>query len=165
MNRYLHFLGLLVCGLGFGCVAGHRGPDLAAVGPAAVPAATSAATGTLVVHSAYVVGADFNARDRYRPAHSDYEIFTAGGALYERVHNQTGTMIPDAVPVTLPPGNYVVKAQANGWGTVSVPVVIKRGQRTAVFLEGGAPVPGETASNLARFVRLPDGEAVGWKAW
>jgi hypothetical protein len=50
-------------------------------------------------------------------------------------------------------------AQANGYGTVPVPVVIRADQVTTVHLEGGASWPNNAALVGSNPVRLPDGKS------
>ena len=121
--------------------------------------------GALVVYSAYVVNADFNSRDPYRPDYSDYEILTADGKLLRHVHNDTGTILQDPVIVQLPAGKYRVTARANGYGRVTVPVVIAACRLTTVHLEGGGSRPDRAAFNPTSAVQLPDGQIVGWRAF
>jgi len=120
--------------------------------------------GTLLVYSAFRRNADFNSRDPNRPEYSDYEIFSPDGQLQQRVHNNTGTILQDAASVTLPAGKYQIKARANGYGFVTVPVIIAEQQNTILHLEGGGFWPDESAFNQTNAVRLPDGLIIGWKA-
>jgi hypothetical protein len=108
------------------------------------------------------VNADFNTQDRYRQEYSDYRIYSADGQLRQRVHNDTGTALGSPVTVRLPPGQYRVVARANGYGTVTVPVVIATGGTTVIHLEGGN-WPDKAAFNETNAVRLPDGRIVGWR--
>ena len=52
-------------------------------------------------------------------------------------------------------------ARANGYGTVTVAVVVAANRVTTVHLEGGSS--DETADNQNDTVRLPDGNMVGWR--
>lgn len=138
---------------------------LAPVGPAPVNVdAVKTADGTLVVYSACQTNADCSTLDPDQPVYSDYEIYTAAGKLLQQVHNRWGGMLQDAAPVALPAGRYRVVARTNGYGVVTVPVVIGAGQRTVLHLEGGAGWPDRPAATAADTVRLPDGQIVGWKA-
>ena len=119
--------------------------------------------GTLVVYSAYKRNADFNSRDPYRQEYSDYKILTADGKLFRNVHNNSGTIFEDALTVELAPGDYRVVARSNGFGYVTVPVVIEAKQNTVLRLDG-SPWPDGSTSDPANAVRLPDGHIIGWKA-
>lgn len=125
---------------------------------------SSSANGTLVVYSAYDVGANWNARDPRRPVYSDYKIFSRDGNLLRAVHNDSGTMLQNAVPVELPAGKYRVVASANGYGRVTIPVVIEVNQTTILHLEGGGSWPNEAEFNQTNAVCLPDGQIIGWKS-
>lgn len=148
-----------------GCATGKSSMVLDAVGP--VPArceAVNTTDGTLVVYSAYETNADSTMLDPDRPEYSDYDILTAGGKLLRRVHNNSGTVLQDAVPVRLPAGHYRVVARTNGCGVVTIPVVIGVRQETVLHLDGDSAWPDKSAFNAANAVRLPDGQIVGWKA-
>jgi len=148
-----------------GCTTDQKGPVLDTVGPPMSHSSPATSTnGTLLAYSAYEVNADFNARDPNSPEYSDYKILTTDGKLLQRVHNNSGTILQDAVPVALPPGKYNVVARANGYGYVTVPVVIAARQTTVLHLEGGGSWPDESAFNQTNAVRLPDGVVIGWKA-
>jgi len=147
-----------------GCATNNNELILAPVGPSASQSAPMpSSNGTLVVYSAYKRNADFNSRDPYRQEYSDYKILTADGQLFRKVHNNSGSISEDALTVELAPGNYRVVARSNGYGYVTVPVVIKAKQNTVLRLDG-SPWPDETASDPANAVRLPDGHIIGWKA-
>jgi hypothetical protein len=147
------------------CASVNHHLTLDPVGP--LPGQSMGATtskGTLVVYSGYRVNADFNARDAHRSEFSDYSIYTMDGQLLKRVHNNDGTILQQVVPVSLPAGRYSVIARANGYGLVSVPVVIKSQQSTVICLESGVKWPGDSAISQTNAVCLPDGQVVGWKA-
>jgi hypothetical protein len=120
--------------------------------------------GTLVVYSAYAVNADFAGRDRRSPEYSDYKILTADGRLLRKVHNNSETILQDAVLAELAPGKYQVVAPANGYGHVTVPVIIETGRTTVLHLEGGGFWPDESVFNQTNAVRLPDGLIIGWRS-
>jgi uncharacterized protein with FMN-binding domain len=65
--------------------------------------------------------------------------------------------------VRIPAGNYKVQAQADGYGRVTVPVVVKADKLTEVKLQawGRKKSP---ATNEAVVVRFPNGFVVGWRA-
>jgi hypothetical protein len=117
----------------------------------------------LVVFSAYDQDAHFNDLP-YRRVHSDYSILTTDGKLLQTVHNDNGTSAGGPKEVLLPAGRYQVVARANGYGAVTVPIVIGTHQTTTVHLEGGNPCGNMAPSGQANPVRLPDGEIAGWRA-
>jgi len=148
-----------------GCATGQGGMTAGAVGPAPTGrAAANSTNGTLVVYSAFEVNADFNARDPYRPEYSDYKICSADGKFLRRIHNDSGTILQDPASVKLPVGQYCVVARANGYGDVTIPVVIGAGRNTVLHLAGGGSWPGPAAFNQTNAVRLPDGQFIGWRA-
>lgn len=167
MNRFRALIAIMAGAFLSGCATDNKRLVLDAVGPdPTLPqiAGTVATNGCLVVYSAYRRNADFNTRDSYRPESSDYKIFSNTGAFWQRIHNNSGNSLQSVVPVTLPAGEYKVKARANGYGYVVVPVVIMTKQTTILHLEGDGNWPNPSMFNQTNAVRLPDGLVVGWKA-
>jgi hypothetical protein len=147
-----------------GCAMSPHAVVLDTVGPAPEASPSTAdANGVLSVYSAYQASADFNVRDPYRHEYSDYKILRADGTLVQQVHNSSGSILQRPAQVTLPAGKYQVVASANGYGQVTVPVVIVGGRQTLVHLEGGFHWPDQRAFNQNNSVRLPDGDVVGWR--
>jgi hypothetical protein len=164
MKVYFTLAVLTAGGFLSGCMSGQNRLILDTVGPALNEAsATTSTNGILLVYSAYRRNADFNALDSRRPEYSDYKIFAADGTLLQHVQNNSGTVLQDPVPVALPPGKYTVIARANGYGFVTVPVLVAAQQTTVLHLEGGDPWPGASGFNQTNAVRLPDGRVIGWK--
>jgi len=164
MKTFFTLLAIAAGALLSGCATGKNGLALDTVGPPLPqPTAAISTNGTLVVYSAYEVNADFNARDPNRPEYSDYKILTTDGKLLQRVHNNSGTILQDPVSVELQPGKYNVVARANGYGYLTIPVIIAAQQNTILHLEGGGSWPDESAFNQTNAVRLPDGQIIGWK--
>lgn len=149
-----------------GCATGNNEFALDPVGPSqGQPSVAKATNGTLLVYSAFKRNADFGSRDPNSPEYSDYKIFTADGKLLKKVHNNSGTILQQAVPVGLSPGKYHVMAHANGYARyVVIPIVILAGETTILHLEGGGFWPDESVFNQTNAVRLPDGLVIGWKA-
>lgn len=164
MKGFFLLITLPAAGLLSGCATGDQ-MVLDPVGPppAQLVAGSTSATGTLLVYSATRRNADFDARDSRTSEYSDYKILSAGGTLLERVRNNSGSVLQDPAPVTLPPGKYTVVARANGYGLVAVPVKLSAGQTTVLHLEGSDPWPDKSAFNQTNAVCLPDGQTVGWK--
>jgi hypothetical protein len=142
-----------------------HGPELVLdpVGPAPSTSAPAAHTGTLMVFSAFEQGADFNSQ-LYRRHYTDYRILSADSRPLETVRNDCGTLVEAPKRVQLPAGTYRVVARANGYGEVTVPVVIRADRVTTVHLEGGPSWPNRRQLAGANPVRLPDGEIAGWRA-
>jgi len=147
-----------------GCASAQHGLTLNPVGPPSVQPTAANDTGTLVVFSAYDVTAAGVGDYEHRRHYSDYKIFSPDGKLLQTVHNDSNTVLREATRVKLPAGTYRVVAKANGYGMVTVPVVIEKNEVTTVHLEGGGSWPNESAFTQANAVRLPDGQIVGWRA-
>jgi hypothetical protein len=158
----------LVCAVLFsGCATGQNRLVLDVVGPdQSLPqiAQASATNGCLIVYSAYRRNADFNSRDPYHPEYSDYQIFSNPEGFSRRIHNNSGNSMQSVLPVRLAAGQYKVKARANTYGYVIVPVVILPNQTTILHLEGDGNWPDPSLFNQTNAVRLPDGLVVGWRA-
>lgn len=154
----------LTVGLLAGCAAQRHPLVLAPVGPAIPAHASDSHTGSLKVYSAYDAAAHFYSRTFDGEQYSDYRIVYPDGQLVQRVHNNTDTMIEEPATVSLPPGKYNVVARANGYGKVTVPVVIEEHRETVVHLEGGDSWNSTDRPNKQVAVCLPDGSPVGYRA-
>ena len=106
------------------------------ISPSPVSPSPTQPNGKLIVFSAYDVHAHFNDLP-YRRFYSDYRIYSEEGKFLESVHNQSDTPLDGPREVGLPPGNYQVRARANGYGTVSVPVKIEAHRATRIHLDDG----------------------------
>lgn len=158
-------LALLACG----CVEVHREQlALEAVGPAPQNPAISSSIGELQVYSAlqagYVQDRYGDMREEIVQQFSPYKIFRADGEPVLSVDNDRKSGVLEPEVARLAPGTYCVKARARGYGRVSVPVIIKSGERTVVHLEGGQMWPDKSVFNASNAVFLPNGTIVGWKA-
>lgn len=100
--------------------------------------------------------------DTYYP-HSGYHIYTASGVRWKHVPNRIDTTDESPMVVVLPAGNYKIVARADGYGRITVPVVINGGTLTEVNLEtwNRKKTP---PNNEAAVVQLPNGYVVGWRA-
>ena len=96
--------------------------------------------------------------------HTAYEIVAANGGVRQTVVNQTGAWGSEPSTVALAPGWYRIVARANGYGKVTVPVLIAAQATTVVHLEGGVSEPEEAKLAGSNTVRLPDGRIIGWRA-
>src|ERR1051325_4606775 len=155
---------LAACALFSGCASEERDVALDPVGPLPVPAARGIANGSLVVFSAYDVHGHFSSTDTRRRRHTDYKILSEDGKHLQTVHNDSGTLLEGPIPVSLPPGAYRIVARANGYGVVTLPVVLEANRVTEVHLEGGGSWGNRTTLKETEPVRLPDGRVVGWRA-
>ncbi len=97
----------------------------------------------------------------YYYPHTSYRIFDPAGQLVKFVPNHIGNMDESPAWVALPTGKYLVKAQSDVYGWVTVPVIIEAGTTTTVHLQSIWTGPSEPLRRA--LVRLPDGRPVGWK--
>lgn len=95
-------------------------------------------------------------------AHTDYWIYSTGGKRLKRVWNHQDPQDEQPATVTLAAGQYLIKAEAELYGLVMVPVTIKPGETTRVILQPGWTPPNSYPSS--ELVRFPDGYFVGWNA-
>ena len=147
-----------------GCVSSPNGLVLNPVGPAPGGSFGTGTSGMLQVYSALDSAPDFN-NSPYRSRYSDYKVYSADGTeLVKAVRNDTGKLIEGPPRIDLAVGRYRVIARANGYGEVTVPVVIKPNQTTAIHLEGSHWWPKSSQIFDANPVRLPSGQIVGWPA-
>src|SRR6266436_4130989 len=142
------------------CAAGRRSVALAPVGPPPLAHATRAHEGRLMVYSALDIGIP-GGRD-YVHYHSGYRIYSVDGKPLKYIANRVGASEEPGV-VSLPPGRYTIVARAAAFGTVTVPVVIEAGKTTSVHLDGSEPI-GSSENSESRFVSLPDGLIIDWRA-
>ena len=126
--------------LGSGCAFHERGLVLDPVGPAAFTSEPDPSNGSLVVYSALDQAPHFNGVS-YHIYYSDYKVLSDEGALLRKIHNDSDSVTEGPVRVKLQPGRYRVFARANGYGWITVPVVIATHQTTTVHLEGGDSWP------------------------
>jgi hypothetical protein len=140
-----------------GCSSTHNLAVTEPVGPGRSEAARS---GALQVYTATEEHADGD-NTYYRP-HKEYLVYTKKGQKVKFVLNHVGTMDETPSIVYLASGSYDVLAEAEGYGRVRIPVVIKANRTTVVHLERGWKAPENAqASDL---VRMPDGQPIGWRS-
>ena len=144
-----------------GCDDYQQNLVLAPVGPRPVQPASTGTQGSLVVFLAFET--DPNLDPEYA-RHSRYKIFAEDGKLLQVVRNDSGIHYQGPVSVELAPGSYRVVARANGYGPVTMPIVIAANQVTTLHLEGDGSSPDQASLTPANSVRLPDGRRVGWRA-
>jgi hypothetical protein len=164
LTAILHLAAML--GVVAGCATNQPLILHDAVGPLAPPVTSGNSEGRLIVYSATrVTTAD---QSEY-PIHTPYTVYGSGGKVVQRVTNTAGLYSQAPQAVSLPQGEYHVKALAAGSGYVVMPVIIVAGKTTIVDLDGTA-LPQDTDASAARsgsaaqWVRLPDGRVVGSRA-
>jgi hypothetical protein len=132
--------------------------SIAPVGPNPADAAGIAGNGQLEVYSALSGRSEGN-NPTWRQ-HSGYHILNSHGRRMEHVMNAPGYYSTLPRLVTLPAGDYIVKARAKGAVWTMVPVVIKPDEITRVHLDGHWQ-PGASGAEV---VMAPEGYPVGWRA-
>ncbi len=133
---------------------------LAPVGPGPfAQAATPPGSGQLQV---YTKTEEYWDDDLSYFPHTDYQIYSATGKRLEQVWNHHDHEDEYPTLVTLQPGRYTVKAWAEGYGLVIVPISIQANLKTLVVLQPGWN-PGQ-AVPATDLVRMPNGYDVGWRA-
>ena len=163
MKSFRAWMLLLAASLLAGCAFGEGGVVLAPVGPPPLKPEVPSSAGSLKVYTALDPGAHFNSLP-YHVFHGDYKILSEEGKFLKTVHNDSGTALEGPVRVYLPAGSYRVVAPANGYGTVTVSVLIEADRTTIVHLDGGGSWPNRAAMLQFDPIRLPDGRIVGWRA-
>ena len=138
---------------------------LAPVGPNPVGIEGMASQGELQVFSSLTEQSDNQNQGSDDPVwyqHTGYGIYSLDGKLVERVDNAKGHYSEAPLRVSLPAGRYLVRAEAEDYVSVEVPVVIERGRTTRVHLDDNWKLaPGTPGREL---VSLPNGNPVGWRA-
>ena len=163
MNRINNLLFVIALAAFGGCATPSDVVVKEPVGPDLAPPRTiiSAGQGQLVVYSALevvdAVNSDF-------PTHAAYEIYLPDGKLLKRIDNRSGSFYQSPATVSLPPGEYTVKAPVTNHGLVSVPVVIKQKRNHDLWDLNGGYFHQRKPTGAGQLVRLPSGEVIGMKA-
>ena len=158
MKRISTLLGTGLALLLAGCASAPVA--LAPVGPSPVAAGGAGSKGQLQVYSAWEGRTEGNNPVWYQ--HADYTLYDQAGRRLRYVDNTVGNYERAPRIVTLPAGKYLVKAQADDYLRVAVPVVIEPGRITRVHLDGNWRPP--ASASAAELVSVPSGYPVGWRA-
>lgn len=119
--------------------------------------------GFLTVHSA--TEQHPNGDNSYANVHTDYRISTADGRLFKQVRNSLSPTDETPERITLPKGSYVVVAQSETMGAVSIPIGIHTGKATDLHLERVKDwKPTAINARESDYVRLPNGQIIGYRA-
>ena len=139
---------------------------LAPVGPNPFAGRSPAGgTGHLQVFSSLAEESDDQNQGSTDPVwfqHTDYAIYTAEGKLFEHVDNNIGHYAASPRLISLPAGNYTVRARETEGLLVNIPVVIERDRTTKVHLDEKWKLPADTQKT--EVVSAPGGYPVGWRA-
>lgn len=133
---------------------------VAPVGPNPIGGVSPAADGGLQVFSSLIGRSEGDNPIWYQ--HTGYYLYDLRGELVKHVNNTTGRYAQVPRRVLLSPEKYLVKAQANDYFWVEVPVTIERGRTTRVHLDDQWQLPSDTSRTA--LVSLPNGNPVGWRA-
>ena len=123
------------------------------------PAASTAPSGNLLVYSATYAS---TVEQSEYPIHTNYTVSTTADRLIEHVTNRSGPFYAYPARVTLPAGEYHIRAQYDRGGFVIVPVGIVPGKTTILDLSHEPLTPQAYATREP--ILLPDGRVVGWRA-
>ena len=137
---------------------------LAPVGPNPAALAQNSNNGKLEVYSAVEECRDGNEFD-IGPAwyeHTDYSVYDMKGQRVQHVFNSAGHYDEAPSDISLPAAKYVLRAEAEGFVHVEVPIVIERGRTTRVHLDAEWKPPVDASKS--ELVTLPNSYAVGWRA-
>jgi hypothetical protein len=160
-NHFKHLPLAFVCSAGLLTAGCHSTLVMqTAVGPEPFGRRTAGANGHLQVFSAKEARADGDDPIYYQ--HSDYLIYNSEGKRIHHVGNAEGHFDEAPRLVALPPGTYFVKARAECFDWVKLPVVVKSGRTTVVHLDKEWK-PTSSPRN-ADLVNLPGGYVIGWSA-
>lgn len=121
--------------------------------------ATTRPTGYLRVYSA-TEAHEIGDNTYYYP-HRGCRIYDASGKLWQYVPNHISYEDETPAYVTIPAGDYTIKAESDLYSLVAMPVLIQAGRTTGIHLDSGWNPPSNVSTN--EIVYLPNGEAVGWR--
>jgi hypothetical protein len=146
--------------LALGCATNHRTVLQDPVGPCSPAQTADATNGHLVVHPSWDVGYRI---DSDYVARLPYDVFSQEGKLVRHVSAGGPGFIWHPARLPLAAGEYRVSSYVPSLGHTVVPVQIRSGQTTTLYLDGsGNHLKKEApAGNL---VLLPDGDVAGWRA-
>ncbi len=142
----------------FGCVTAPL--VLAPVGPNPAGAQAKGTNGELEVFSALLPQSEGDTPAWYQ--HEDYVVYNFKGKRVRYVDNSAGYYESAPRIVTLPAGEYRVRADAANALRADVPVVIEPGRTTRVHLDDHWTPPPDVRKRALVFDS--DGAPVGWRA-
>jgi hypothetical protein len=158
MKSVYCFMGTALASLLIGCSS--TPVVFPTVGPNPTGGKSASAMGELQVFSCLVGCSEGDNPPWYQ--HTDYRIYDVNGKLVKRVGNTIGHYEQAPRSVALSAGHYFVKAQAQDYSWIKVPVTIEDARTTRVHLDDNWKPPAGTPETA--IVSLPDGNAAGWRA-
>jgi hypothetical protein len=90
-------------------------------------------------------------------------VYDTNGNIVRRVDNRSGSFYQSPMAVSLPAGEYKVRACATNPGLADVPVIVKENKTTIVDLDG-ATLPQRKPTGAGQWVRLPNGLVIGMRS-
>lgn len=161
LNRavYLCLLGLSLLPL-IGCATEQPLVLTQPVGPVEGEPKHFQKHGELIVYSAWD---RFDTLDSAHWKHTAYSLRPENGGKVIRVRNRCGTFGQDAEVVALPPGSYLLDVYATNAGLVKVPVVVREGLTTEVYLDGISGPPKYAQAERTNWISQPNGQVLGWR--
>jgi hypothetical protein len=155
--KYSSFAGCFATIALVGCASPQQLTVTEPLGPGKLDEGT---TGAVRVYTATETHADGD--QTYYYPHTGYLVYNQEGKKVMFVPNHVGTM--DEAPMTayLPPGSYTIVAQAEGYGRVRIPLVVKSHRTTVIHLDRDWSPPKN--AQTSELVRLPDGHPIGWRS-
>lgn len=127
-----------------------------AIGPAP-PAPPPPPQGFLRV---YTPTEEYNDSEVFYYPHRNFTLLSVDGALLRYVRNADHDWDETPALTPLPVGSYKIRSLTRRSGIVTVPVSIELGRTTEVYLDRSFE---ERPSPDGEYVRLPNGEIVGWR--
>lgn len=145
-----------------GCGGSRSDLELPRVGPLTGAAGKLAGRGEGYL-KVYTATAQVNDGGVLYLKHSPYAVYGEDGRKVRSVVNSVGPNDQKPMTVGLPPGNYVVHGNAEGYGRVKVPVTVAASRLTEVHLEF-TDLPDREKLAPDDRVLLPDGRVIGRRA-
>src|SRR5208337_4182405 len=133
---------------------------LAPVGPNPAGVESMASQGKLQVFSGWVGRTEGDNPTWYQ--HTSYFMYDLHGKMVRHVDNTIGRYEQAPCRVALPAGRYLVKAKADDYLWVAVPVTIEGGRTTRVHLADNWKTALDASKSA--LVNMPNGNPIGWRA-
>lgn len=157
-----------------GCVGNQGRPTVGVVGPAPIcQSGHLTSSGSLTVFSArepvanpVIPGSSDSpggGDSGFTWKFSSYKILSPSGRVVKFVNNNDGQTVTYPPRVELLAGKYLVKAEAQKYGEVTVPVVIAARQNTILNLDNSGYWRRDVGLNVTNAVCFPDGTMIGWR--
>jgi hypothetical protein len=142
-----------------GCIRTREFVVREPVGPVEGVKESAGTEGNLVVYSGWDRLGTLDSEHR---KHTSYTIHAAQEERTIRVWNRMGSFGGEPEMVRLSPGRYWIEAGGTNVGEVRIPVVVRGGETTVVYLDGTTEpdAPWRLGTN---WIRQPNGLILGWR--